>query len=253
MSAVETKLYGELAAWWPLLSSPAEYEEEAAFYGRTLAGACEGQPQTLLELGSGGGNNASHLKRQFRMTLVEPSPGMLEVSRALNPDCEHLEGDMRSFRLDREFDCVFIHDAIVYMLTESELRQAIATAFVHCKPGGAALFAPDHDRENFRPGTEHGGHDGANRSLRYLQWTWDPDPTDTTYTVDYAYLLRENDGSVRVEHDRHIEGLFARADWFRLIAEAGFEPSRVPFDHSELESGIYEVFVGRKPGRASGR
>ena len=78
------KLYGELASWWPLLSSPEEYEEEAAAYADLLRESAEDEPETVLELGSGGGNNASHLKSQFRMTLVDRSPGMLAVSRALN-------------------------------------------------------------------------------------------------------------------------------------------------------------------------
>jgi hypothetical protein len=240
------KLYTELADWWPLLSAPAEYEEEATFYQRALVDASAGPSRMLLELGSGGGNNASFLKQRFDMVLVDRSPGMLRVSRALNPECEHVEGDMRTVRLGRQFDCVFVHDAICYMTTEQDLRQAIETAYVHCRPGGAALFAPDHVRENFQPSTDHGGHDGPSRALRYLEWTWDPDPADSTYTVDYSYLLRERDGSVHVEWDRHIEGLFPRADWLRLLTEAGFEPERLPFDHSELEPGQYEVFVCRK-------
>ena len=242
------KLYTEIAEWWPLMSSPDDYAEEAEFYGRTIAAACQAPPRTMLELGSGGGNNASHLKSRFEMVLVDPASGMLEVSRALNPECEHVQGDMRTVRLGRQFDCVFIHDAICYMTTEADLRAAIETAWVHCRPGGAALFAPDHVRENFQTSTDHGGHDGDGRALRYVEWTWDPDPSDATYTVDYAYVLRERDGSVRVLHDRHIEGLFRRSDWLRLIAEAGFMPSVVPFDHSELEPGTYEVFVGRKLG-----
>ena len=242
------KLYNELASWWPLMSAPEDYLEEATFYQKALLEACERPARTLLELGSGGGNNASHMKARFaEMVLVDRSSGMLEVSRALNPECEHVEGDMRSVRLDRRFDCVFVHDAVVYMTTEADLRQAIETAFVHCAPGGAALFAPDHVRENFRPSTDHGGHDGAERSLRYLEWTWDPDPSDTTYRVEYVYALREADGSVRVEHDRHVEGLFGRGDWRRLLTEAGFQPRILPFDHSELEPGEYEIFVARKP------
>jgi len=59
------KMYEELASWWSLLSSPSEYEEEAAFYGNALVDACERPPRTVLELGSGGGNNASHLKARF--------------------------------------------------------------------------------------------------------------------------------------------------------------------------------------------
>jgi SAM-dependent methyltransferase len=240
------RLYRELAAWWPLLSDPADYVEEATFYQQQLLAACQGSPRTLLELGSGGGHNASHLKARFDMVLVDRSPGMLEVSRALNPECEHVEGDMRTVRLGREFDAVFVHDAVCYMTTLEDLRQAIATASIHCRPGGAALFAPDHVRENFHDSTDHGGHDLGTRALRYLEWAWDPDPADTTYTVDYAYLLRESDGTTRVEWDRHTEGLFSRAEWLRLLSDAGFRPKMVPVDHSELEPGSYEIFVCQK-------
>jgi SAM-dependent methyltransferase len=246
----EMKLYAELASWWPLLSSPADYAEEAAFYRETLVAACRRPPRSVLELGSGGGNNASHMKSHFaEMVLVDLSQGMLEVSRALNPECEHVLGDMRSVRLEREFDGVFVHDAIAYMTTEADLRRAFATAFAHCRAGGAAVFAPDHVRETFRSSTSHGGHDAADgRGLRYLEWTWDPDPSDTTYTVDYACLLRSRDGTLSVEHDRHIEGLFSRSDWLRLLGDVGFQARVIPFDHSELEPGTLEVFVGTKPG-----
>jgi SAM-dependent methyltransferase len=240
------QLYSELAEWWPLLSAPADYAEEAAIYQRLLLAACERSPRTLLELGSGGGNNASHLKARFAMTLVDPSAGMLAHSRRLNPECEHVQGDMRDVRLGREFDAVFVHDAVCYMTTEKDLRAAMATAFAHCRPGGAALFAPDHVRENFAASTDHGGHDGDGRSLRYLEWTWDPNPDDTTYTVDYAYLLRERDGSMRAVHDRHIEGLFSRDEWLRWLTEAGFDASVAAIEHSELEPGTYEAFVAGK-------
>ena len=58
------KMFDELAAWWPLISSPADYAEEAAFFERTVVDACEEPARTLLELGSGG-NNAPYLKHRF--------------------------------------------------------------------------------------------------------------------------------------------------------------------------------------------
>lgn len=243
----DPKLYTDLASWWPLLSAPEDYEEEATIYADALRAACTVPPRTLLELGSGGGNNASHMKGRFEeVVLVDSSPGMLAVSRALNPECEHIEGDMRTVRLGRQFDCVFVHDAVCYMTTEDDLRRAIETAFVHCHPGGAALFAPDYVTETFRPGTGHGGHDGNDgRALRYLEWTWDADPRDGRYTVDYAYILREADGSARAVHDRHEEGLFSRAVWLRLLSDAGFEPEAVNVQHSDVE-GTSEVFVARR-------
>jgi len=81
----QPRLYGELAGWFQLLTAPASYVEEADFYRRTLVEACDGPPRTVLELGSGGGNNASHLKRHFELTLVDRSPQMLEVSRCSTP------------------------------------------------------------------------------------------------------------------------------------------------------------------------
>ena len=239
------KLYYTLASWFHLLTAPEDYVKEAEFYRETIISACRYPPRTLLELGSGGGNNASHLKAHFTMTLVDLSPEMLEVSKSLNPECEHIQGDMRNIRLGQLFDAVFIHDAISHMTTEQDLQKAIETAFIHCKPGGAALFCPDYVRENFRPLTEHGGHDAGNRGMRYLAWDWDPDPTDTTYITDFAFLLREGD-NVRCEQDRFIMGLFGREDWLRLITEAGFKVRSVPFKLRNMESGA-EDFLGIKP------
>jgi hypothetical protein len=82
--------------------------------------------------------------------------------------------------------------------------------------------------------------------MRYLEWDYDPDPADSTFFTDYAYLLREADGRVHIEHDRHILGLFGRADWLRLITAAGFEARILPFEHSEVEPGTMELFLGLK-------
>ena len=244
------KLYGSLAEWWPLMSSPAEYEEESAVYASHLLANGEIPAGTLVEFGSGGGNNASWLKRHFTSTvLVEPSPGMRAVSRALNPECEHVEGDMRTVRLGRQFDRVFIHDAICYMTSLTDLRQAVETAYVHCRPGGAAVFAPDFVRENFRAGTDCGGNDGPDKSFRYLEWTWDPDPSDCTYVADYAFLLRDPSGAARIEHDRHVEGLFPRADWLAILTQAGFQARAVPFEHSDIGDWTPELFVAVHPGK----
>lgn len=238
------KLYGELASWFHLLSSPPDYAEEAEFARSLLADARLDPPATLLELGSGGGNNASHLKLHFRMTLVDLSEGMLDLSRRLNPECEHICADMRTFRSRSVFDAIFIHDAIMYMTTEDELRQVFQTAWVHCKPGATAVFMPDVIQETFVSLTTHGGHDGQTgdaRSIRYIEWTYDPDPSDSTYTVDFAYLLREGRGPVRVVHDTHLFGMFSRARWFELLRETGFEGRSVPDPWGR------EVFVSKRP------
>ena len=237
------RLYSELAEWWPLLSAPSDYAEEAGYFRELLVEACN--PRTVLELGSGGGNNASHLKRHFQLTLVDRSPPMLEVSRSLNPECEHVAGDMRSVRLGREFDAVFIHDAVMYLTSEDDLASALETARLHCRRGGAVLIAPDDFRETFRPGVSSGGHDGDGRSLRYFQWAHEPAPGGTAYTVDFAYMLREADGPVELLHDRHEHGLFPRETWLDLCRRAGLDPEIRTVVHSALAPRKSELLLCR--------
>lgn len=96
-------------------------------------------------------------------------------------------------------------------------------------------------RETFVPRTSTGGHDGDNgRSLRFLEWITDPDPTDTIYEVAYAFLLRETDGGLRVEADRHRLGLFPTARWLDWLEGAGFTARATEDSHR------CPVFVGRR-------
>jgi hypothetical protein len=239
----EPRLYTDLAEWWPLLSPPSEYPEEAAELIAILKDATTPPPRTLLELGAGGGSLAFHLKGAFTLTLTDRSPGMLAVSRAVNPECEHLEGDMRTLRLNRTFDGVLIHDAVMYAADRDELLATLLTAAAHCRAGGAVVILPDHVTETFRAGTECGGHDAPDgRGLRYLEWVWDPDPLDTSFEVAYAFLLRDTNGTTTAEADRHRCGLFRRDAWMGLLREGGFRP-RV-LDGSFGRS----VFVGVREG-----
>jgi SAM-dependent methyltransferase len=243
--AAEYRFYGELARWWPLISPPEEYAEEAAYVATLLRSAAI-PVREVLEFGSGGGHNAFHLVALFTMTLVDLSREMLDVSRRLNPECAHHHGDMRTMRLGRQFDAVFVHDAVDYMTSESDLRQAIETAYVHCRPGGVAVFVPDHTAETFEPSSDHGGTDHPDgRGVRYLEWVWDPEPGDDWALTEYVFLLREADGSVRVVHETHRIGVFGRDLWLRLLADAGFEPDAVTEETSEPRTPRL-LFVGRR-------
>jgi hypothetical protein len=205
---VTEQLYDALADWWPVISPPSGYAEEAALYVDMIRGAARCPIREVLELGSGGGNNASHMKRAFTLTLVEPADRMRELSRALNPECEHVSGDMRDVRLGRVFDAVFIHDAT---------------------------------RETFSEGTEHGGgEDERGRRARYLQWTLPPASGGTSFEAHYAFLLRESDGTVSAAHDVHREGLFPRSTWLRLFGEVGLAASLWP---RIIEGVEYDSFV----------
>jgi len=65
------KLYSELADWFHLLTAPASYAEEAAIYGELMVSRASGPVRRVLELGSGGGNNASHMSASRTDTVPE--------------------------------------------------------------------------------------------------------------------------------------------------------------------------------------
>jgi SAM-dependent methyltransferase len=237
------RLYADLAPeWYRLFTPPSEYVEEAAAYEAAFLRAVP-DAVTLLELGAGAGHNAVHLAR-FTRTLTDLSPAMLALSRELNPGCAHVEGDLRTLRLPGTYDLVLLHDAVCYMLTEDDLRAAAETCFVHLRPGGAAVVAPDTFTETFREHAELLSQRDGDRALECVQWVWDPDPTDTTHVVDYGFLLRGGT-TVTPVHDRHVEGLFPRATWVRVLQEAGFAVE--PFPRPVEEGFSDEVFLCRRP------
>lgn len=241
---VKHLLYEELVPWYRLLDPIEEHEEEAELFAQALKSAIVGPAHSLLEIGAGAGNNAMYLKPHFACTLTDISAPMLDLSRAINPECTHIVGDMRSMRLEQAFDAVLVHDAIVYMTTEQELRQALDTAFIHTRPGGAAIIALDYTTERFEEFSLTYEKKEDDRELRCLEWMWDPDPSDQTYRVDYAFLLREGD-QLHAVHDTHIEGLFSHATWVRLLQDVGYQVEMIarPIGDGEYD----EIYLCRRP------
>ena len=242
-------LYTELASWWPLLSPPDAYQEDALVVHTLLQRALGHAPRSLLELGCGSGTLASHLPDGCARVLNDLSPEMLTVAQQRNPTAETVVGDLRSLRLDRTFDAVLIHDAVMYLSSEADLAAAIQTARAHLAVGGVLLMMPDFITETFYEGTDAGGSDAPDgRAIRLMEWRWDPDPDDASFQVEMSLLLREQDGTVRAVHERHTMSLFSHATWWKHIRAAGLQPHDCTADllGLELDSGVGELFVARR-------
>jgi SAM-dependent methyltransferase len=245
------RLYTDLAPWWPLISPPSQYAAEARYLAAAIGSA--DHKRDALDLGSGGGHVAFHLKHALAMTLVDLSAQMLAVSRQLNPDCEHHLGDMRTIRLGRMFDVVLVHDAIDYITTEADLWLVIETAFAHCRPGGLGVFVPDYVTDTFAAtGGGGGGADEAGRRASFKERTWDPDPADTWVQSEYEFHLTDPDGHVEVIAETHKLGAFSRKTWLALLAQAGFEPAEPPRlpPTTERRQRPANLFTARRPATA---
>ena len=239
----EPRMYHDLAHFWTLVSPPEDYAEEAAIWLDALRSKLGPGRHHVLELGVGGGNNLSHLTEEFDATAVDLSDAMLENSRKLNPGVDHHVGDMRTVRLGRKFDAVLIHDAIAYLLSENDLRQAFSTARAHLEPGGVVVISPDWYRETF-PGTKIHSWTNNRGDIEFscAEYAHDPDPEDTTIETVFIYFIKES-GVLRVEQDSHTVGLFPKDTWSNLLTQSGFDVELGPYPVAE-DGREMHLFVG---------
>jgi SAM-dependent methyltransferase len=241
-----TVFYGQLASLWPLISPVEDYADEAAQILSALRERAPGA-RTLLDLGSGGGHVAYHIKHALECHLTDVSEPMLDGSRRLNPECAHSVGDMRTLDLGQTFDLVLAHDAIDYMTSEDDLRAVFHTAWRHLAPGGVACFIPDDLADTYEAGTEVSGIDSADgRAVRLFEWSEPVVPDRCTVVVHYTFLVRDQTGQMSTYYEPHTTGLFPRATWERLLSERGFSVEVVAERTDEDRAGRL-MFVARKP------
>jgi len=239
-----SRIYDDLVWLMPMICSPEEYAEEAAHWRSELRKHLGAGRHHLLEFGIGSGYNLSHLRDEFDATAVDISGKMLEHCAALNPGIELHVGDMRNVRMDRKFDAVLIHDAISYMLSEEDLLATFRTAAAHLRAGGVFITSPDRFSESFREAeVVHFTRKKGDVELTTIEYTFDADPTDATVETLMTFLIRQGD-ALRIEHDRHVTGLFPRDIWLGLLNVAGFSAECREYSLSTLQRP-YELLVGR--------
>jgi len=241
------RLYDDLAWLWPIWGSPEDYADYCNHVTHVIREHADIPICSLLDIGCGGGKNVFNLKRNYHVTGLDLSPRMLELARQLNPECEFLHGDMRTFDLGRAFDAVLLDDAITYMATRADLRSAFSSAWRHLNPGGVMVVNPDDTKETFLQNrtvaTPAGGARPAHVDVAFVENSFDPNTEDDYYEETMVYLIREH-GELRVEVDRHILGLFAIDAWRAALAEVGFKIREETYAERGKE---YVTFVCLKP------
>lgn len=242
--------YNDLAWTEDLLADPTEYEYEAESYINLIHKSTKNQLHTMLHLGSGAGGYDRYFKRHFTVTGVDLSMGMLNKARIAHPEIEYHEGDMRTVRLDRQFDIVAIPDSIDYMVSKNDLRQAIQTCVHHLKPGGVLLIVAK-TKETFKH--NNFAYEGSKDDIQVtlLENNYINPFRYNTYETTFVYLIRWH-GKLSIQTESQILGLFPLTTWENLFNEFGLKMHKSiltgVYDKNLLGDGEYPmtVFIGQK-------
>jgi len=143
------QVFGDYARYYNLLYRDKDYQGEAEFVHELLRKYAP-TTKSFLELGCGTGKHAEQfVKWGYEVCGVDLSADMLAQAEArsqhLPPEqsaqLEFHQGDIRNFRLHRQFDAVIsLFHVFSYQTTNQDLQAAFATAKAHLKPGGVLIF-----------------------------------------------------------------------------------------------------------------
>lgn len=137
-------VFHEYARYYDLLYRDKDYQAETEYlHGLIQAGAPGAR--SVLNLGCGSGRHDRCLvERGYAVTGVDISEEMLRCARSAaegSPDLAYHLGDVRSVRLEGAFDAVVsLFHVMSYQVENDDLASALATAFLHLKPGGLFVF-----------------------------------------------------------------------------------------------------------------
>lgn len=229
------RLYADLVSFWPLVSPPEEYAEEVETFRTRYRRHGIPDGARVLHLGSGGGSIDYHLKQTYAVTGIDISVAMVEHARRVNPDVRYHVGDMRSHRMGEMFDAVLVHDAISYMTTREELDAVYMTAAAHLRSGGVMIALPEELLSRVAVADSRvDTHRHGGRKITIVESSHDADPSDNTYDHAFVFIIQEN-GTMRVEVDRHVGGAFELADFVAAIEQAGFDATVEPWELADWQ------------------
>ena len=227
--------YNELAWTEDFLADPKEYEDEISEYIGLISSTAKVPVNTVLHLGCGAGGHDLYFKKHFNVTGVDISIGMLEKAKAINPEIEYIEGDMRTIRLNRQFDCVVIPDSIDYMVTLDDLKNAIQTTAIHLKSGGVLMIV-GKTKETFQNNNFAYTGEKGDTHVTLIENNYINPYIPNTYEITMLYLIRKK-GKLSKYIEESKAGLFPKETWDDILNNAGFNMETRNLD------GIYDEYL----------
>ena len=195
---------------------------------------------TLLDVACGTGVHAGFLCKDYQVEGIDLNANMLKVARKKHPDIRFMQGDMRNFDLDRQFDVVTcLFSAIGYMTTKSDLAKAIKNMSRHVLPGGVVVVEPWFTAQQWKLG--HVSTLQVDKPDAKIVRMSHSGRKGRVSIIEFEYLIGTPKG---IEHfaEQLGLGLFTHEEYIEAFRKAGLEVIH------DLE-GIFGrgLYIGVKP------
>jgi SAM-dependent methyltransferase len=178
----------------------------------------------LLDVGCGTGKSfMPMLQRRWEVTACDISPSMLDLARAKSGGAVQLSvADMRELPVFGEFDLVWaLDDAVNYLLSGEELRDALSGMRANLAPGGLLMFDVN-TLQAYR--TFYAEEQRVERGGRRMVWRGQGSPSVPSGAISEGHFEVEAGGDgLEVETHVHRQRHFPEAEVLELLGAAGLE------------------------------
>ena len=217
------RLYGDLSWLWSEVTPPGTYAEEAQDLLEIASEALGRTPNSILELGAGGGyllHDVQQLCPDIQVTLVDSSTEMLAEASLRNPRATTVCADMATLDLSRKFDVVLLHDAVMYLENKDAVSQVLSVMKRHVADDGLAIIVPDVCRETFEERILTAEARGDRAHVHFTEWHWENETLEDRVSVEFSVLIKEHDqATVISHHETHTMLVLSLSDWMTLFVE----------------------------------
>ena len=211
-------MYKQFAKYYDSIYQWKDYESESKTLRTIMRKYKTSRGKELLDVACGTGNHIPYLKKYFNITGIDIDKDMLRIARKKLPDIKFIRGDMRSFRLNKQFDIIVcLFSAIGHLKTYANLEKTIKNFSRHLKQGGIMIVEPFVSPKEFSGG------------LIFADYVKKPDLKLARMSIskrkgniavlDFHFLVGEK-GKIRYFIDRQFLGMFEKKKVLKMMKDA---------------------------------
>ena len=211
-------MYKQFAKYYDSIYKWKDYESESKTLRTIIKNYKTSPGNGLLDVACGTGNHIQFLKKYFNIIGVDLDKDMLAMAKKKSPDVKFIRGDMRTFRLNKQFDIIVcLFSAIGHLKTYANLEKTIKNFSRHLKPGGIMVIEPFVSPENYL------------ENNLFADFIREPDLKLTRMSIskrkgniavlDFHFLVGEK-GKIRYFIDRQYLGMFENEKVLKMMKDA---------------------------------